>query len=971
MVGRQTELEALTAALARAEGGENAAVLIAGEAGIGKSRLVQELLTQAHDRGVAAIVGGCVELGGGGIPFAPVVELLRGLIAHLDAGRLEQVLAGSRGELARLLPELADPAATVAPATEQDRTRMLELILGVILRAATDGTLLLVFEDIQWADRSTLDLLALLVARSGRPGRVLVVATVRSDELDRDHPLRPLAARWEQQRMIERHELGRLAPGQVATQMAAILEHRPEGDLAAAIAERSEGVPLFVEELLAAAGDGRPDPDYLPPSLRDVVIARMQRLSPPTRSLVRTVSAASQPVSEPLLRAVVEQSPDQLSAALREALAQQVLVVGPRGFGFRHALTRDAVYGDLLPGERGAVHEAFAAAIDRRPELAGSEVDAASTLAHHALHAHDHPRALAASVGAGRAADAAAAPAAAHRHFEVALQLWDRVPDGERPAGTSKVVLLDLAARAAQRAGSFERALALIEEALARGDRDAEQVARLARRSELLSLLGRDAESLAVVELAAEMLPTELADADAARIHGSFARTLARAGELHRAGELAERARRAAERADVVEERLEADIVLAAAIGAGGDIPGSVALLTRTVGDGSAAQFPWLAVRSISRLAELHLMLGSLEQAADWARRGIELADETGFGRTDGAVLRACLSRALLRLGRPTDAIDAATAGTEPAGVYAGGLSIVRAQAWAVIGSREQAAAELEAARSHLRGASSSEHTIAIATVDAELRRQAAELDAAARVVAETLATAGSDVKTRHHCWPILSLGARIETELAAAAGGDPGSRLDELRQMAEQGTARTPTNMIHRALVIAEHTRTAEGWSEAVQIGRAAGEPLSLAYALMREAETLGGRPARREATAAAGEALRLARASGATPLVTEIEALDRRARLGVERATGPTGTLAELGLTAREAEVLGLVADGLSNAEIAERLFISRKTASVHVSNILDKLGVSSRVQAAALAHRRGLVRDDEPTLDAGRGS
>ena len=183
---------------------------------------------------------------------------------------------------------------------------------------------------------------------------------------------------------------------------------------------------------------------------------------------------------------------------------------------------------------------------------------------------------------------------------------------------------------------------------------------------------------------------------------------------------------------------------------------------------------------------------------------------------------------------------------------------------------------------------------------------------------------------------------------------------------------ATTPADRGHSALVGGEHARAVresevDAWAAAVTSTRAMNEPLPLTYALLHHAEALVAAGDTAAAASAASEADALARQMGAAPLLEEIEALIRRARLRPIATESPAredddaapDEAERLGLTAREAEVLRLVADGLSNSQIAEQLFISRKTASVHVSNILAKLGVSTRVEAAALAHRRGLVQ------------
>ena len=979
LVGRQEELGLLRNSLERAVAGEQATVLVGGEAGVGKSRLVHDLIDQTRQSGVRALVGGCVELDGGGIPFAPLVDMIRAFAAELGPVELDEVLGGAREEIARLVPELEEATPTGA-ADNPGPSRVLELMLGVIGRLAAAAPLMLVFEDVQWADRSTLDLLALLIARaSGR--RLLVVLTVRSDELHRAHPFRRMAAHWEQQRLVQRLELERLGPQDVAAQIEAIVGERPDGELIEFVAERSEGIPLFVEELLGAVRDGRRDHDYLPPSLRDVLLARAELLSPSAQHVLRVVSAGGRWVPDGLLASVAELPAAELNAGLREAVEQQLLVVDAsgRGYGFRHELARAAIHDDLLPGERAQLHQAYAEAIEGNAELAGSELDANSMLAYHWMAAHDLPRALPASVRAGRAAAEASAPSAAQRHFELALGLWNQVPDADRRAGIGHPELLEAAAAAASRSGAVDRGLALVDEALCEVGHDGAVEHRamlLVRRAELLGDLGRDEDGLAVLEQAVGLLPLDVPSRVSARVLGRFSRALARTDQIQRAGELAQRALESAQAVGADEERLEAQLMLAQSMVYDGDIEGGLALLRETEREASSAGYRWISTRSYVGVSDLHLMLGRFGEAIEAADQGMEVAEQSGFGRTAGAFMRGNKAEALFRSGRWDEALAVTNPGAEASGIFAGLLFTQRAELHASSGRRQQAELDLRAARRHLRNSSAAQFALPLAWLEAELARSTGDLNGAQETLERALAR--RDIVEEHrYKWPVLSLATRIEAERAIAArdagrpDADAVQRITELSGGAEPMPATTPADRGHLALVRAEHARAVRdgevgAWAAAVVSTRAMDEPLPLAYALLRHAEALAAAGDIAAAAAAAGEAADLARGMGAAPLLEEIEALIRRARLRPIAAEGSApdeaavpDELERLGLTARETEVLRLVADGLSNSQIAEQLFISRKTASVHVSNILAKLGVSTRVEAAALAHRRGLVQ------------
>jgi DNA-binding CsgD family transcriptional regulator/tetratricopeptide (TPR) repeat protein len=981
LVGRQAELESLAGSLEHVLAGGQATVLVGGEAGVGKSRLVQELIGRARGAGARVLAGGCVELGGGGIPFAPLVAMMRELAGEMPEEQLDEVLGPARTEIGRLVPGLND-GASGPPVPERDPSTLLELIVGAIARLAADTPLMLVFEDLQWADGPSLDLLALLVTRS-TPG-LLLVLTARSDELHRAHPFRRMAARWEQQRVAERLELERLGPLEVAAQIEAILGERPDGELVAFVAERSEGIPLFVEELLGAVRDGRIEQDFLPPSLRDILLARADLLSVNGQHVLRSVSAAAGWVPDRLLGTVAGLSDSDLNAGLREAVEQQLLVVdgSGRGYGFRHALARAAIHEDLLPGERAQLHRAYAEAIERSAEFAG-DLDTSSMLAHHWLAAHDMQRALPASVRAGRAAAAAWVPSAAQRHFELALELWHQVPDAEQRAEVDHAELLEAAAAAASQAGGMERGLALVDQALAEVGDDSpieRRASLLVRRAELLADLAREDEGLAVLEAAVALLPRDVRTAAGAQVLCSFARALARVEQVERADEWSRRALEAAEAIDAVDLKLQAQLVLGHSLVYGGDVERGLELMRQTGLESRSAGVPWIACRVFVNLSDQQLMLGRYDAAVRTIDEGMPMAEQAGIERTVGAFMRGNRAEALMRSGRWQEAMAAVAPGGEAPGVFAGTLLLLRSELHLLSGRGREAEADLRDARRHLRRSSASQFALPLAALEAEFARSGGDLEAARDIVERALAESGVGGEQRYR-WPLLSLGARIEAERALASRDagrphpeDADRRMAALREAAEATATMTPGDRGHLALVRAEHASMissgeSEAWSSAVVACREMNEPFVLSYALLRHAEALIAAGDSESAASSAQEALALARPMGAAPLVDEIEALMRRARLrpaseavpdrGENGATaeGPVSDeLERLGLTSREREVLRLVAEGYSNSQIGDRLFISRKTASVHVSNILAKLGVSTRIEAAAIAHRLG---------------
>ena len=428
---------------------------------------------RAH--GALALVGGCLDVGEGVVAYAPMVEALRPLGELLGPEELERVLAGARPELARLVPELGAPVASVssrggsvgAEATGVlEPGRLFELLLGVLHRLAERGAVLLVVEDLYWADRSTRNLLGFLV-RNLRGG-VALVLTYRSDELHRRHPLRGFLAELERSGRVERLELGRLGRRELGELLAGILGEPPAPALVDEILARSEGNPFFAEELLAARVGGVGGSAELPEALRDLLLARVEALPEATQRMLQVAAVAGRRVDHDLLAEVAAQPPERLVELLREAVTHHLLVVdgGSGAYAFRHALVQEAIYDDLLPVQRPPLHAASAHALAARIEGEGGAGAAElGRLAYHWYAAHDLGRALLASVQAGQAAEAAFALAEAAGHYERALELWEQAPEAAANSPLDPSSLLQRAAQAASRVGEGARAVALINQA--------------------------------------------------------------------------------------------------------------------------------------------------------------------------------------------------------------------------------------------------------------------------------------------------------------------------------------------------------------------------------------------------------------------------------------------------------------------------------------------------------------------------
>ena len=538
LVGRDEDLRALEAALE--DRAARPLILVGGEAGVGKSRCVAELVARSSADALAT-VGSCIQLGAEVLPYAPFVDGLGRFVEALG-DRATEVLGAAPEVLATLLP---DPAASHPTTDGVSRGRMYEAVRELLDRAP--GGLLFVLEDIHWADRSSLELLAYLASRL-RHGRTAIVVTFRTDELHRRHPLVPVLAELTRSGRTTRVDLGRLDGGQVGALVRAIRVDAPES-LVEAIAGRSDGNPFLVEELLAA--DAGPT-SSLPGTLRELLLARLGTLAEPSRRVLGIVAAIGRPADTELVEAAWHGSADELDGALREAIDRAILVVEPSGgrLAFRHALIGEAVADDLLPGERVRLHAVLARILAGRPDLASpTRAGATAEIAHHLFEAHDLAAALAAAVTAGDAAVAARAYPEARELYERALDLLERAPDDGGRAPVDRIHLLDAAAEASFHSGDAARAVALGRQAVAASD-EASDAARMAyligRLLEWSAGTGELEDLAALGERAVGLMPPDPPTVDRALVLLSLASAKMHAGHHRRSLELARESERVA-----------------------------------------------------------------------------------------------------------------------------------------------------------------------------------------------------------------------------------------------------------------------------------------------------------------------------------------------------------------------------------------------------------------------------------------
>jgi DNA-binding NarL/FixJ family response regulator/tetratricopeptide (TPR) repeat protein len=963
-IGRAVELRRLDAALERAEQGSPQVVLVAGDAGVGKTRLLGALADRARRRGTRVLAGGCVELGDIGLPYLPVVDALRELADDPEEARLLAGAAMTAPGLGRLLPGI-EPAGPTGD--DLDQLQVLDAVRAVLVGLSERSPVLLVLEDLHWADRATRDLVAFL-ARTLRAGRVTLAVSYRSDELHRRHPLRPLLAELVRLSAVERLELAPFTRAELAEHLEAIAGTPLPTERVERIHARSEGNPFYAEQLLASGtGDAHVE---LPATLAEVLLARIQGLSEPAQRVLGVAAVAGRRVPHRLLAAVAGQPEADLEQGLHEAVGAGVLTTDPAtgSYTFRHALLQEAVYGDLLPGEQVRLHAAYARLL---PEGAAAE------LAHHCLASHDLAGALAASVRAAEVAEAVLAPAEALRHLQGALGLWNRVPEPAVVAGVDWVELTLRAAAAASAAGEPQRAASLAQDAVrtVEATEDAAQAARAYERFGLyLFYAGRVEEALAARARAVELVPAQPPTRLRARVTAAIAQALVNARQPAEARRWCDEALAAARGAGCADE--EADALITLGMIEQYDDPASAC--TRFAAAralAAAAGSPEIELRALYCLAEVSSQLGDLASACAAFDEGVELAERTGLGWSGmGIFLRRGQLKARYRTG-DWDECERLIAAVPDLTTLA--VADVVAQGLGVLVARARPAASLWLRRLAGLGGANPALDRNVAVWEAELAAWEGDLEGARSAVRRGLAAADAVEifdQALEGAWVAMN-GLSVEADRAeqARAARDSATLadataagralLERVRADAEQAHG---THLAHDVHVRGRHAKAEAEWTrlqgrsdparwQAAVQACSYGHVYAVARCQWRLAEALSGVGDREQATAAARAAHATATRLGAAPLQWALQDLARRGRLDLGGGLPAQRRLA--GLTPRELEVLRLLVEGRSNRQIAEQLFISAKTASVHVTNLLAKLGVHSRLEAAALARRLGL--------------
>ncbi len=990
LVGRDTELSQLVALLDAVATGQPVVTLISGDAGVGKTRLVTELATRARARGFTVLAGRCAELGNA-VPYLPLADALRDATTGPSPGGAVVDALAARPVLSRLLPDRneSQPAGGDMPGLVQQQ--LFGAVLGMLTELAAAAPVLLILEDLHWADQSTRDLVTFL-SRMLHSERLAVLATYRSDDMHRRHPLRPLVAELLRLPSVSSIELRPLEPSAMAELLTTLSARRLDAAAIGQLITRAEGNAYYAEELLAACSDG----SQLPAGLADLLLARMERLSAAAQQVLRTAAVTGRRVDDELVRQASGLDEQVYDGAVREAVASQLLVPdGEQGYSFRHALLREAVYADLLPGERTRLHARLAELLADDQRLAQVPGTAAE-LAHHYLVSHDIPGAFKASVLAGREAERLAAPAEAHRHYDQALSLWDRVPEAQELGGIGRGKLAYRSAISAADGGDLQRAAAQLR-ALLPYVRDIGDQVLLCRVNERLAYflndLGADDEAAAVAQAAIDALPPDPPTWEYARALATHARALLASLDTEPARARAEQARSAATAADAPWVQADALVTLGLISERSGKIEMATELFSRAHKQAAAAKVLGVELRAAFQLARLALEQGDLTAAAKVAHQGTARAEQAGLGMAQyGIDLQYVHYLAHFADGRWDHAQEIA----DGFAIRVTNEAEARLSAMAMFIAVARGAPAVRERLTWLEPMFGGDQFVEYIArgLAAEHAWWGGDLTEA---LAQTLATIEvSERSYEGHGPPIIrvaAIGLSIladQAVLARSSGDtvqahDLAERASELLAKAEAGAANE--RLPGFALGV-----DGQGWLARARAewGRAQGanEPAAwravvtafgpaFSYETARSRWRLAEALAEAGDRAAASEEWELANAAAtrlrAAPLRAALADLGRRARIG-ERgkshlAAGAAGAADGTGgagfggggplgvLTGRELDVLRLLAAGHSNKEIGTELFISPKTASVHVSNILAKLNAGSRTEAAAIAHRDGL--------------
>ncbi|MGI8662266.1 MAG: helix-turn-helix transcriptional regulator [Acidimicrobiales bacterium] len=910
MVGREAEIARLAAL--REGGPSPAIVLIGGEAGVGKTRLVRELLAGLPEG--TTTFAGQADPGSLGRPF----ELL------LDA--IDVHRSASSDERLTLLTERDRPT--------EERVR---IGLDIVCDLTSRGPSVVVFDDLHWADSESVQLFERLAEPDSGPR--LLVGTYRPDSLHRRHPAAELVPRLERRHAVTHLHLERLSPADVGAFLAAVYGHEPSFRVIEAIHGRTGGNPFFLEELLAAAGEADPEQltsQPLPWSLGELVRAQTEDLGHQERCVLETAAVLGRRVGFDILATVSGFSEGELIPILRTLVARGLLIEAEADvFSFRHALAREAIENDLLGRERRRLHQQ---ALD---VLRAAHSDDFAAIARHAQGAGRYDEMVeAARAGARRYLSSGST----YQAIQLAeLGLTEACDDNE---------LLKVASRAAWLAGLLPDALVHAERRLdvARRCHDlagASAALRLATR--LYFDLGDAKETDASTATLAALVDQLDDGAEKGKALASLAQMQMLKDDLEGTVRWADAAIELADRLELPEIRVRAEMEKGSAyIGNPDHVEEGAALLRRSV-DEAEDQRQWVLVaRGINNLVRSDYYRAPAAEARSLLVRMREATEHAGFDLFAGSYWDGLADLAEWEgdLGAALANVEEALRGRHQALLASHKVFWYRAHAAGIhleAGEVDKAEAILHSVPPDV-GCRAQWWTGLDLHIAARRRDAGGVSKAAAALQAVVAERAGVDPQLVHDVTRAMLLGGIAVEEVAAF--------VEELPPMLGTVGEEHPYARLVRAQLLearGESSAALEVYDDTIASDTGQLRPAARATAHVGAARALValGRLEQARAHAASAAAL-LERWGGSR--VEELNALERRLGGGAE-PDGPAE------LTPREREVAALLAEGLSNGELATRLFISPKTASVHVSNILAKLGMTSRAEIAAYAVRSGL--------------
>ena len=978
-IERDRELTRFFALLDGARARHPATVLLAGDPGIGKTRLLDEFTARSAggEDGVFVLRGECVDLREAVVPYGPLIAALSAFARrHGDQARR---LAGASGwdRLGGLIADFTVPdqaeglRRNAGPPTA---AAIYGAVFSILRVLGEKKPVLLIFENIHWADQSTLDLISYL-SKNWDDERALLICSHRS-ALVRDHPLSTRLNEPNLSQAVENMVLEPFTEDELQTFLNTGGEaNRDRVRLAFRL---SQGNPFFAKELLrSGALDG--GKTEVPTSLQDLMLGQLSQLSEPARGLLDIAAIAARRVNHELLAAVSTLGEEELEQALRECLDHRMLVPDDANdayYVFRHALLREAVYKNVLRATRIRRHAAMAEAIAANTALSLDEdVSSAVELAHHWFQAGRKPEALVAALRAGAMTARLQAFPEAEAHYRRALELWSEVPGPQHVAGASHERVLIEAADTARWAGHVADAVEFIRTAISELDGTAgpRRSARLHER--LGSYLWEAGDSVGSMEAyaAAHRLLAQETPADAIDV----VVLAGLAGAHSRAGRHSEALGLAREGAELA-RTVGAVTARGRALNASGI---AATMLGRTEeGLRDLQESLWIAkesdqledqFRAYGNLGFALEHAGDTRRAADVALEGLEQARRHGlaFARQAG-VLANNASMALRRLGdwdRAVELLDAALLDRPPVreSVY---LRLNRAEMHVARGDFD--AADRLLAQIADQRMTDPRFVGALRCCEAELALWRGRPEEALAKVSGALDAVGVGENGPEEVL-LCSLGLRAVADLRRGGSTDP-EHLARGAAMAERAARRAehgPSLPELPALCLqcaAEHAR-AEGhdsreiWSAVALAWEVLHQPYPAAYARWRQVAVLRREDAEDDAAHVTRTAMETLVALGATPLET---ALSTETGVPV-----PRQAMFENPLTPQQTEVARLVARGLRNVDIAQELGIAEGTVARHVFDAcsnLRQLGfpVRGRVKLTNFVREHGLLDEERDT-------